>query len=169
MWTASICIASGKNQFINRKFIQIYMPVLSGSSVGPPPEVDHWTTVPDAWQRPIPSRRQAFLMVLLMLMPLLLLLRLRLTKMSLIFIGIEVPRLVHSRPQIWRRTKAPVGVRTHCQLGPGLFLALNYQCLVFSRDRLPDNLSLMSLSQELGLIINKLSGCFHTIGDFHPI
>ena len=88
------------------------MPVLSGSSVGPPPEVHHRTTVPHAWQRPIASRRQAFLMVLLMLMPLLLLL-LRLNIMSLAFIGIEVPRLVHSRPQIWRRTKAAVGVRTH--------------------------------------------------------
>ena len=50
------------------------------------------------------------LLMLLLLMMMLLLLMLLL--MLLILVGVELPRLAHSRPQVWRRSESPVGAGT---------------------------------------------------------
>ena len=50
--------------------------------------------------------------VVLMLLLMLLLLLLMLLLMLLILVGVELPRLAHSRPQVRRRSEAPVGAGT---------------------------------------------------------
>ena len=82
-----------------------HVPVLSGRSVGPPPEVHHRAAVPDARQRSVPSRRRTMVMIVLLL--------LMRDMVMLIFEGVVSPasRLAHPRPQVGRGTEALVRAR----------------------------------------------------------